>query len=143
MGASEIWGVLVSAATSATAAEVGTLDAPMIRSTLSSCAAIEVARAKRRVGTMNQIPPITDPIGRNWQQPAAALIALDDFYAVMERKTFDDLAEYSSSIPSGVYAGKMWKRQDFNDSEWLLLWYGPSPDPNMCSINIRKILLVN
>lgn len=100
----------------------------------------------------NKIPQITDPLGRHWQQPSPEKIAIDETHALMDYATFAALADYSSSIPSGVYDGKMWRRHDgifdrrFLDSgvipEWLLMWYGPSDDPGKCSINSRKILLV-
>lgn len=60
----------------------------------------------------NVIPPITDPMGRNWGQPDSSLITLDKTHALMSMATFNRLAEYSASNPSGVYVGKMWKRHD-------------------------------
>lgn len=92
----------------------------------------------------NVIPPITDPLGKYWDQPSAERILLDDTHALMETETFKALAEYSASIPSGVYDGKMWKRRNGGGErpEWLLVWFGPSTKPATCSINSRKILLV-
>lgn len=101
---------------------------------------------------MNEIPPITEPLGRYWKQPSPEAILVDDTHALMDRPTFDLLEEYSTSMPSGVYEGKMWSRHDGlydekflaggGQPEWLLVWYGPSEDPDKCSINKRIILLV-
>lgn len=100
---------------------------------------------------MNQIPLMTDPLGRYWKQPSPESILIDDCHAIMDQAAFDALGEYSSSMPSGVYDGKMWKRSDGvydvdflaggGIPEWLLMWYGPSEVPDKCSINSRKILL--
>ncbi len=103
---------------------------------------------------MNTIPPITEPLGRYWEQPDLSAILIDDEFALMSRKTFDALSEYSASRPSGVYPGKMWKRHDgaFDRNflahggkpEWLLCWYGESEiGPGYCSNHGRKIILLD
>jgi hypothetical protein len=97
----------------------------------------------------NHIPPITDPLGRHWRQPAATSILLDDSHAVMSAATFAGLAEYSGSFPSGVYVGKMWRRYDglcdskcaAPDRVWLLCWFGECDIPTKCSFNTRRILV--
>ncbi len=102
----------------------------------------------------DHIPPITDPMGRNWDQPAPKEILLDATHALMTRASFERLAEYSASVPSGVYPGKMWKRHDgaFDHAfrsrggqpVWMLCWYGLSEKgPGYCSINSRIILLAD
>lgn len=86
------------------------------------------------------IPPITDPLGRSWQQPSLAQILVDDTHAVMTPATLNTLLEYNTSRPSGVYPGKMWK--SYFAGAWYLNWYGEVPDrPEVCSVNRRKILL--
>lgn len=47
------------------------------------------------------IPPITDPLGKSWQQPHRRFIELDDTHALMSEQTFKGLPEYSMSNPSG------------------------------------------
>jgi hypothetical protein len=97
----------------------------------------------------NTIPPITDPLGKYWNQPKSDLILIDDTHAVMSESTFKQLAEYSSSIPSGAYPGKMWKRYNGAHDEkcppenryWMLFWYGEHADPKLVSINHRIILV--
>ena len=97
----------------------------------------------------NSIPPITDPLGRHWHQPATASILIDDKHAVMANSTFEALSEYSGTMPSGVYPGKMWRRHDglFDDRcppadrRWLLCWFGGHADATKCSINSRLILV--
>lgn len=102
--------------------------------------------------TCSPIPLITDPLGRSWQQPARHLIEIDATHALMDQATFDGLAEYSASNPSGVYPGKMWKRHDGafdydflrkgGKPVWMLCWYGESKiGPGYCSNNYRTILL--
>lgn len=111
-----------------------------------------------RLGAGAQIPPMIHPLGRHWQQPPRHHITVDDRHALMDRRAFEQLAEYSTSVPSGVYDGKMWKaqkwvwdgtpmeisrgyaRRKFLD-EWILRWYGPCDQPNACSINSRDILI--
>ena len=97
----------------------------------------------------NEIPPITDPLGRAWSQPSTSNILIDDTHAVISQTDFDKLLEYSASVPSGTYAGKMWKRLDGSFSKpkeectWMLCWYGHSEKgPDYCSINFREALIV-
>lgn len=99
---------------------------------------------------MNAIPPITEPMGKHWDQPPIADIQIDDTHALMGQKTFDALAEYSASFPSGVYPGKMWKRHDglHDDTcpvemrRWLLVWFGESKiGPGFCLNNFREIII--
>lgn len=98
----------------------------------------------------NSIPPITDPLGRYWDQPPIERIAIDDTHALMTHEDFTLLPEYSASMPSGVYPGKMWRRRDGafdprcrpEDRRWLLCWYGIVPgDATVCSNNFREILI--
>lgn len=87
------------------------------------------------------IPPIEHPLGRHWSQPDPSTILVDDTHAVMTRQQFDELAEYSRSMPSGVYPGKMWKCITRDDVPYLC-WYGiVEGRPDLCSNNSRQILL--
>lgn len=98
------------------------------------------------------IPPITEPLGRNWEQPEREDITVDEEYALMTLRSFEELAEYSSTYPTGAYEGKMWKRHNGiydhafrargGKPEWLLCWFGPSPKgPGWVQANRRKIIL--
>jgi hypothetical protein len=99
------------------------------------------------------IPLMTHELSSAWNQPDRSEIALDDKYALMTRRTFDQLNEYSASNPTGAYEGKMWKRHDGKFDyiflvrggmpEWLLCWYGRSEKPGYVSNNSRKIILVD
>lgn len=86
------------------------------------------------------IPPITDSLGRGWKQPHRRFIELDDTHALMSEQTFKALKEYSITMPTGVYNGKMWKR--FANGEWYLVWFAPDKDPSKARIEKRKILIV-
>lgn len=88
-----------------------------------------------------RIPPMTDPLGKHWQQPSADSILIDDSHAIMDSKAFDALADYSSSVPSGVYPGKMWKAIS-SDGRKFLRWYGIADDLRLCTCNQREILMV-
>lgn len=88
---------------------------------------------------INKIPPITEPIGASWQQPKREDVVIDELYALMTQADFDLLKNYSNSLPSGVYAGKMWKR--FESGMWYLVWYGLHEDANKCTIESRVILI--
>lgn len=100
----------------------------------------------------NRIPPITASLGRSQSQhqPSPDEITIDDTHALMSPDTFVRLSNYSTSDPTGVYEGKMWRAQEvvstaealrFSD-RWLLRWFGYSEDPNKCSYNQRLILIV-
>jgi hypothetical protein len=113
-----------------------------------------------RLGKDAIIPPMTHPMGRNWQQPDRSCIVIDGKHALMDQTAFDKLLEYNTSVPSGVYEGKMWRSQRWvwepNDpvainrgwalrkflDEWYLHWFGPSDKPGMCSSHTRRILIV-
>ena len=90
---------------------------------------------------MNQIPEMTHPLGRSWRQPNKDNIVIDDHHALMSDKDFKKLYEYNTSFPSGVYPGKMWKRQ-ITETQWMLLWYDFSDKgENYCSTKTRKIII--
>ena len=109
---------------------------------------LEVAMA--RAVNLDVIPEMTDPMGKYWDQPSRRLIEVDTTHALMSQRTFEQLCNYSGSIPSGVYVGKMWRRHDglfdsrcpVEERRWMLCWYGPDKDPKLCSIHRRLILIV-
>jgi len=100
---------------------------------------------------MSCIPPITHELGQHWEQPARAEIEIDETHALMTRRTFDGLAEYSATRPSGFMKGRCGSgttgRSITNFSPrrkpvWLLCWYGLSDKPGMVSNHSRRILVV-
>lgn len=89
-----------------------------------------------------QIPPMTDPLGKSWRQPDAANVLIDDGYAVMTAADAAKLYQYDYSIPDGVYPGKMWCRVIPTKGN-CLLWFSPHPTkPDCCMINARQLLIV-
>lgn len=84
------------------------------------------------------IPEITDPLGRSWRQPPLDQIAVDDTHALMSETTFKQLAEYSTSMPTGVYVGKMWSAVIGGTP--YLRWYGRCEKPGHCSNNQREVI---
>ena len=87
-------------------------------------------------------------MGQYWRQPPRELIEVDDTHALMTHATFKSLPEYSGTIPSGVYPGKMWRRHDgiFDRNAkrrpWLLCWFGEDSG-GKCPIIFREILLAD
>lgn len=66
---------------------------------------------------------------------------IDEEYALMTKQTFEGLREYSVTIPSGEYEGKMWKAN--RGGIWYLYWYDHDDNPSMIKIERREILLLN
>ena len=89
----------------------------------------------------NIIPKITDKRGMLWKQPHRRYIEIDEEYALMTKQTFEGLREYSVTIPSGEYEGKMWKAN--RGGIWYLYWYDHDDNPSMIKIERREILLLN
>ena len=88
---------------------------------------------------MSRIPAMTHELGKDWSQPARDAVLVDDTHAVMDTVAFDQLAEYSSTLPSGVYPCKMWKA--LSQGRWMLRWYGlVEGKPDLCSNNQVEIL---
>jgi len=58
-------------------------------------------------------------------------------------KEFDDLLEYSASLPTGTTIGKRWKAHRVHDGldYWLMGEYTPHLDPEMVGIKWRKIIV--
>jgi hypothetical protein len=87
----------------------------------------------------NTIPKMIHPLSKHWKQPDSKNILIDDTHALLTQSDFDMLATYSTSIPSGVYEGKMWKGQ-WSDG-WFLKWY-VNKDEKYCSTHSRKIIII-
>lgn len=109
---------------------------------------VETAMARTAI-TEHVIPPITEPMGRHWRQPDRRRITIDATHALLTQSDFELLGEYSCSTPTGVYPGKMWKRDNNayrtprRDPEWWLVWFGlSSKGDDWCSNNYRRILIV-
>jgi len=102
--------------------------------------AVEKAMMVRSVADLHPVPPITEPMGKWWEQPSRFDIEIDSGHALMTQETFDALHDYSHSQPSGVYPGKMW-RAHYRLDGWWLHWFGETENPKMCSNNSRRILI--
>lgn len=87
--------------------------------------------------------PKAEQIEESWSQPLTSEITIDETHALMSQQTFEQLQEYSTSIPSGVYDGKMWRAQTQrrNRIVWLLRWYDRSDSPMCSSLKSREILI--
>lgn len=97
------------------------------------------------------IPPITHPLGKYWKQPDSSSVIINDEYALVTEQVFENLPEYSQTIPTGAYEGKMWKAEYqpclygkfTRTGKWFLRWFGYSDKPEMVSNNQRKILIID
>jgi len=75
------------------------------------------------------------------QYPPAGAITKDSTHALMSQRVFDNLDEYSSSLPSGTIPGKHWKLLS-NTGVWFLRWYEQDPtDEGFLLIPSRLILI--
>ena len=99
----------------------------------------ELTNNKSEMNGEQIIPPITDLSGQSWKQPHRRYIELDKTHALMSEQTFKGLPEYSYTIPTGKYEGKMWRANKYG--KWYLAWYGPAPEPGYLSIEWREILI--
>ncbi len=90
---------------------------------------------------INTIPEMVHPLGRHWQQPNLHNILIDDVHAMMSEYSLSELHEYSMSIPSAVYEGKMWKAYNRNSDTWYLRWFSIENEDGLLPIYSRKILL--
>ena len=86
------------------------------------------------------------PRGKAWKQPDRNNLVLDDKYAMMYRRDFEMLPDYTGSEPTGKYNGKMWKAQyvSRDNRKWYLCW---CHDENTVSqeiyISYREILIID
>lgn len=101
----------------------------------------------------NAIPELDSPYTTPPEQPEDIRKApMDDALVLLRRDQFRRLSNYSASIPSGAYPGKVWKRcipgpaypggdsRQRKPNVWLLMWYEAHPtDPKLCSIKSREI----
>lgn len=109
--------------------------------------ALEQKWAAAEAKNPNVIPPMTDPLGKYWDQPEREEILIDADVALMERSTFDKLHDYTRSHPTGCYPGKMWRAQYGVNGRpgtyWFLCWFGfSSKGEKFCSNNYREIVIL-
>lgn len=91
-------------------------------------------------GERQSIPPITDPMGKMWEQPDPSRIIIHGHFALMDENAFDLLHEYSSSVPTLVYVGKMWKARVGMD--WVLrFWDFSHKGEYFCKMQERLIVV--
>lgn len=87
------------------------------------------------------IPEIAAGYGRGWSQPDRSEITVEHVNATMPAETFDKLADYSFSRPTGLYPGKMWKEQ--HGRKWLLRWVTAADDLQCVDIHWAFIVVGN
>lgn len=82
------------------------------------------------------IPEMSHPLGKHWEQPDRQMIFMREGKAHLDAQDFHKLKSYDSSLPSGVYPGKMWKRTNSDVS--YLCWYGEDKNGH-CTIHHMPI----
>lgn len=55
-------------------------------------------------------------------------LVFDDTLALCGPESLEEMAEYSTSAPTGNTPGKVWKRRNFRDQSWILGSYEAVPD---------------
>jgi hypothetical protein len=83
-----------------------------------------------------QLPKMDDPLGQHWRQPRGLRerVGLYGTHAAISEADWFGLPRYETSIPSGVYPGKAWRRGKF------LCWYGPDRN-GRCAIGHLRALI--
>ncbi|UZV39811.1 hypothetical protein [Xanthomonas virus PB119] len=92
----------------------------------------------------HNVIPLYDQI--HWDQPHRDQMLVGDEYVTMSQKVFDQLREYSATMPSGHSAGKMWKCKYVNrmtaEITWYLRWYIEHPEnKHQFLIYARKVII--
>lgn len=88
------------------------------------------------------IPAKSNHYGRYWNQPKRSEILLSDTKAYMSQATFDKLADYSRSFPSGAYAGKMWRMTMKDGVRHFLRWFSETNDPDAFDVHAIEIVIL-
>lgn len=83
-----------------------------------------------------RLPYMVDPLGRHWRQPKGLRnrVRIYETHATILAQDWRALPVYDSSYPSGVYAGKVWRRGPY------LCWYGRDKGKT-CRIGYARALL--
>lgn len=83
-----------------------------------------------------RIPPMTNPLGRHWRQPKNLRDRVGLFFghATITERDWQALPRYDSTMPSGVYAGKVWRCRSH------LCWFGPERDGG-CVVGYLRALV--
>lgn len=91
------------------------------------------------------IPPLSgvyEPT--TWVQPSRQEILVGEHEAIMPLSTLSCLREYNTTIPSGVYQGKMWRRRNHKEgAKWLLCWFGIAGPNGETEIHYRPIQVMD
>lgn len=109
------------------------------------------------------IPPIDlikDPMGKNWEQPDRKTVFIvppngtdqNRPMAFVRECDVEKLAEYSCSMPSGCYPGKMWlfcygahdAKVPLSEQEWWLRWFvdgGKVNGREVCQTKSARLVL--
>ena len=93
----------------------------------------------QRVSGKNYIPEMTNELGKYWDQPSRDEMEFSENEVFMDDNTFKQLKNYSTSVPTGCYEGKMWK--SLGAKGWYLRWYA-NLNPTHCQIKSKLIFII-
>jgi hypothetical protein len=94
-----------------------------------------------------EIPEMTNPLGKYWEQPDRNEIKFSFGRAWVSKKVFNSLKQYDVTNPSGVYEGKIWRRKiHVRDGKRLiprdlLCWYVDSKKEGFCDIKTIHLMI--
>jgi len=85
--------------------------------------------------------------------PARGTCIVDDKTAIMDREYFNELLDYSLTMPTGCFIGKRWRRDAnirvrygaqarIDGPRWLMGEYVKTDDPNMAATKWREIVVL-
>lgn len=80
---------------------------------------------------------MTHPYGKSWDAPKNTEVLIFPDRAEMTQGSFDALLNYAGSMPTGVYEGKMYRKDNY------LHWWSSCEDPDKCKDNVRPIKIVD
>lgn len=110
-----------------------------IRKSHATYRAEQAAEAAKAAREAQMLPAMTDPLGKHWRQAKDLRdrVTLYDTHAAIGESDWQSLSNYETSSPSGVYAGKVWRRGP------LLCWYGEVNDGKCRIHHLRALVQTN
>lgn len=84
-----------------------------------------------------EIPPMTHPLSKAWDQPPLNEFVIDKTHCLMTEKTYKQLHNYEYTLPTGKYEGKVFRRGN------RFTWFSEHVNPGLLMINYREILIID
>lgn len=83
-----------------------------------------------------RLPRMTDPLGKHWRQPQGLRdrVAVFETHVTISEEDWQALPRYETSMPSGTYTGKCWRRGP------CLCWYGKEAEKTIRVGHVRALI---